>query len=168
MTDDRADREHDGEVAYLIMDVDAAGGLTEGYELKLNSYDLGVDIELADALTEEGRFDETRDAIADGAAVAERIGDARLTARTQIATSALDLVLTELAGSERAIADAVEAALRRLPHLEVLRDGDAVVAEARIGGDAGDFLAAGRDEVAFFGGGGGDVVLQRVARQRGG
>ena len=42
--------EHDGDVAYLIMDVDAAGGLTEGYELKLNSYDLGVDIELNDAV----------------------------------------------------------------------------------------------------------------------
>jgi benzoyl-CoA-dihydrodiol lyase len=42
--------EHDGDVAYLIMDVDQAGGLSEGYELKLNSYDLGVDIELNDAV----------------------------------------------------------------------------------------------------------------------
>ena len=41
----------DGEVATLAMDVDEKGGLFEGYELKLNSYDLGVDIELADALT---------------------------------------------------------------------------------------------------------------------
>ncbi len=32
------------------MDVDENGGLFEGYQLKLNSYDLGVDIELADAL----------------------------------------------------------------------------------------------------------------------
>jgi benzoyl-CoA-dihydrodiol lyase len=40
----------DGEVATLAMDVDEKGGLFEGYELKLNSYDLGVDIELADAL----------------------------------------------------------------------------------------------------------------------
>ena len=40
----------DGPVAHLIMDVDPAGGLFEGYELKLNSYDLGVDIELADAV----------------------------------------------------------------------------------------------------------------------
>jgi len=31
------------------MDVDEKGGLFEGYDLKLNSYDLGVDIELADA-----------------------------------------------------------------------------------------------------------------------
>ncbi|WP_425044976.1 2,3-epoxybenzoyl-CoA dihydrolase [Primorskyibacter sp. S87] len=42
--------EYDGEVANLIMDVDEAGGLFEGYELKLNSYDLGVDIELADVV----------------------------------------------------------------------------------------------------------------------
>jgi len=42
--------EFDGEVAYLIMDVDQAGGLFDGYELKLNSYDLGVDIELNDAV----------------------------------------------------------------------------------------------------------------------
>jgi benzoyl-CoA-dihydrodiol lyase len=39
----------DGAVATLTMDVDEKGGLFEGYELKLNSYDLGVDIELADA-----------------------------------------------------------------------------------------------------------------------
>jgi benzoyl-CoA-dihydrodiol lyase len=39
-----------GERAELIMDVDENGGLFEGYQLKLNSYDLGVDIELADAL----------------------------------------------------------------------------------------------------------------------
>src|SRR6476619_7140216 len=40
----------DGDVAELIMDVDENGGLFEGYQLKLNSYDLGVDIELADAV----------------------------------------------------------------------------------------------------------------------
>ena len=42
--------EVDGEVAELIMDVDETGGLFEGYELKLNSYDLSVDIELHDAI----------------------------------------------------------------------------------------------------------------------
>lgn len=42
--------EFDGDVASLIMDVDPAGGLFDGYELKLNSYDLGVDIELYDAV----------------------------------------------------------------------------------------------------------------------
>ena len=40
----------DGEVATLVMDVDERGGLVPGYELKLNSYDLGVDIELYDAV----------------------------------------------------------------------------------------------------------------------
>ncbi len=40
----------EGPVATLLMDVDPAGGLMDGYELKLNSYDLGVDIELADAV----------------------------------------------------------------------------------------------------------------------
>ena len=39
-----------GECAELILDVDENGGLYEGYELKLNSYDLGVDIELNDAI----------------------------------------------------------------------------------------------------------------------
>src|SRR5205807_8518187 len=43
-------REYDGPVATLILDVDPAGGLFPGTELKLNSYDLGVDIELADAV----------------------------------------------------------------------------------------------------------------------
>ncbi len=40
-----------GAVATLTLDVDPAGGLFPGTELKLNSYDLGVDIELADAVT---------------------------------------------------------------------------------------------------------------------
>jgi benzoyl-CoA-dihydrodiol lyase len=42
--------EIDGNVASLIMDVDPQGGLSGDYELKLNSYDLGVDIELNDAV----------------------------------------------------------------------------------------------------------------------
>lgn len=42
--------EIDGDVASLIMDVDPDGGIVPGYELKLNSYDLGVDIELHDAV----------------------------------------------------------------------------------------------------------------------
>ena len=40
----------DGPVATLTMDVAEDGGLRPGYKLKLNSYDLGVDIELQDAL----------------------------------------------------------------------------------------------------------------------
>ncbi len=39
----------DGAVATLRMRVQPDGGAREGYELKLNSYDLGVDVELADA-----------------------------------------------------------------------------------------------------------------------
>ena len=46
----------DGPVATLAMDVDEQGGLVPGYELKLNSYDLGVDIELYDA-TQRLRFE---------------------------------------------------------------------------------------------------------------
>jgi benzoyl-CoA-dihydrodiol lyase len=48
--------EVDGDVATLVMDVDEKAALFEGYELKLNSYDLGVDIELADAI-ERLRFE---------------------------------------------------------------------------------------------------------------
>ena len=40
----------DGRVARLALDVDEDAPLAPGYELKLNSYDLGVDIELHDAL----------------------------------------------------------------------------------------------------------------------
>src|SRR6267154_5392778 len=40
----------DAPVATLAMDVDENGGLLPGYDLKLNSYDLGVDIELNDAV----------------------------------------------------------------------------------------------------------------------
>jgi benzoyl-CoA-dihydrodiol lyase len=47
----------DGDIATLTMDVDEKGALFEGYELKLNSYDLGVDIELADAI-ERLRFEQ--------------------------------------------------------------------------------------------------------------
>jgi benzoyl-CoA-dihydrodiol lyase len=43
-------------VAHLRLDVDEAGGLVPGYELKMNSYDLGVDIELYDA-TQRLRFE---------------------------------------------------------------------------------------------------------------
>jgi benzoyl-CoA-dihydrodiol lyase len=46
----------DGNVATLALDVDPDGGLSPGYQLKLNSYDLGVDIELYDA-TQRLRFE---------------------------------------------------------------------------------------------------------------
>ncbi len=48
--------EHDGPVAQVFMDVDEKGGLFPGYELKLNSYDLGVDIELND-IVQRMRFE---------------------------------------------------------------------------------------------------------------
>ena len=46
----------DGEVATITLDIQEDGGLRPGYELKLNSYDLSVDIELADAV-ERLRFE---------------------------------------------------------------------------------------------------------------
>ena len=45
-----------GDVANLIMDVDETAGLFKGYELKLNSYDIGVDIELND-IVQRMRFE---------------------------------------------------------------------------------------------------------------
>jgi benzoyl-CoA-dihydrodiol lyase len=48
--------EYQGDVANLVMDVDENGGLFDGYLLKLNSYDLGVDIELAD-IVQRMRFE---------------------------------------------------------------------------------------------------------------
>ena len=48
-----------GPVATLAMDVDENGGLVPGYDLKLNSYDLGVDIELYDAI-QRLRFEHPR------------------------------------------------------------------------------------------------------------
>lgn len=58
----------EGEIARLTMAVDPSGGLRPGYELKLNSYDLGVDIELADAI-QRMRFEhpEVRCVVIDGA-----------------------------------------------------------------------------------------------------
>src|SRR5215471_9608449 len=46
----------DGPIAWLVLDVDETAGIAPGYELKLNSYDLGVDIELYDA-TQRLRFE---------------------------------------------------------------------------------------------------------------
>ena len=41
---------YEGQMATLSMDVNEDSGIAPGYKLKLNSYDLGVDIELYDAL----------------------------------------------------------------------------------------------------------------------
>jgi len=54
--------EYVGNVARLAMDVAEDGGLFEGYELKLNSYDLGVDIELAD-IVQRMRFEHPEIAV---------------------------------------------------------------------------------------------------------
>jgi benzoyl-CoA-dihydrodiol lyase len=48
--------EFEGETAWVYLDVAEDGGLVPGYELKLNSYDLGVDIELYD-ITQRLRFE---------------------------------------------------------------------------------------------------------------
>src|SRR3954464_1391165 len=40
----------EGQVARLMLDIAEDAGIRPGYKLKLNSYDLGVDVELADAL----------------------------------------------------------------------------------------------------------------------
>ncbi|MEP3278892.1 MAG: 2,3-epoxybenzoyl-CoA dihydrolase [Stappiaceae bacterium] len=48
--------DYEGDVANLFMDVDEDGGLFDGYKLKLNSYDLGVDIELSD-IVQRMRFE---------------------------------------------------------------------------------------------------------------
>ncbi|MEV4639100.1 succinyl-diaminopimelate desuccinylase [Actinoplanes sp. NPDC049548] len=55
--------------------------------------------------------------------------------------------IPSVSGSEAAIADAVEAALRKLGHLEVLRDGDAVVARTHLGRDRRIVLAGHLDTV---------------------
>lgn len=48
--------DYEGPIAHLILDVDSDAGLFPGYELKLNSYDLGVDIELND-IVQRMRFE---------------------------------------------------------------------------------------------------------------
>jgi benzoyl-CoA-dihydrodiol lyase len=48
--------EVDGDIARLRLDIDENAGIVPGYELKMNSYDLGVDIELYDA-TQRLRFE---------------------------------------------------------------------------------------------------------------
>ena len=48
--------EYDSAIANLYMDVDEDSGLFDGYQLKLNSYDLGVDIELND-IVQRMRFE---------------------------------------------------------------------------------------------------------------
>jgi succinyl-diaminopimelate desuccinylase len=59
--------------------------------------------------------------------------------------------IESVSGNERRLADAVEKALRRLGHLEVLRDGDAVVARTRLGRPERVVLAGHIDTVPVAG-----------------
>src|SRR5674476_747883 len=64
-----------------------------------------------------------------------RCGNARSASSTRSA-SAFSLPLTDVepvSGNAKALADLVEDALRALPHLEVIRDGDALVARTSLG-----------------------------------
>jgi succinyl-diaminopimelate desuccinylase len=55
--------------------------------------------------------------------------------------------IPSVSGDEKALADAVESALRALPHLDVLRDGDAVVARTNLGRDTRVVIAGHLDTV---------------------
>ncbi|GAA4589347.1 succinyl-diaminopimelate desuccinylase [Actinoplanes octamycinicus] len=59
--------------------------------------------------------------------------------------------IPSVSGEEKELADAVEAALRKLPHLEVLRDGDAVVARTNLGRATRVVLAGHLDTVPIAG-----------------
>lgn len=55
--------------------------------------------------------------------------------------------INSVSGNERELADAVETALRALPHLQVTRDGDAIVARTNVGRDERVILAGHLDTV---------------------
>ncbi|BCJ41433.1 succinyl-diaminopimelate desuccinylase [Actinoplanes ianthinogenes] len=59
--------------------------------------------------------------------------------------------IPSVSGDEKELADAVEAALRKYPHLEVLRDGDAVVARTNLGRATRVVLAGHLDTVPIAG-----------------
>src|SRR5690242_15951073 len=82
------------------------------------------------------------------AALPSRRGDVEL----DLAADVVDLTRTvcdlqSVSGSEGPLADAVETALRRLPHLQVLRDGDAVLARTALGRPERVVLAGHLDTV---------------------
>jgi len=62
----------DGEVATLAMAVQEDRPIREGYALKLNSYDLGVDIELADAI-DRIRFEHPEVKVLVNTSILERV-----------------------------------------------------------------------------------------------
>ena len=67
---------------------------------------IGLQADLADALLEEGGFDEAGEVVAAAVAVAERLGDPILQAHAALARHGLDLHVSELGGSETMISDA--------------------------------------------------------------
>ena len=107
----------DGDVATLVMDVDEKGGLFDGYELKLNSYDLGVDIELADAL-ECGRRLQPRlaDAMRKNLAISARVFDRRFMARAHEHAQVVDLHAEFRAARSGVFHDARDAVARERAH----------------------------------------------------
>lgn len=64
-----------------------------------------------------------------------------------VALAAYLVDIPSVSGEERAIADVVEEALRSLPHLEVLRDGDAVLARTNLGRESRVVLAGHLDTI---------------------
>jgi succinyl-diaminopimelate desuccinylase len=68
-------------------------------------------------------------------------------AHDPVALTAALVDVPSVSGDERALADGVEAALRALPHLEVVRSGDAVLARTRLGRERRVMLAGHLDTV---------------------
>ncbi len=73
-----------------------------------------------------------------------------------LTASAVDLTralvdIESVSGDEAGIADVVEAALRAFPHLEIVRDGDAVVARTNLGRDRRVVIAGHLDTVPVNG-----------------
>ena len=58
--------------------------------------------------------------------------------------------IESVSGNEQALADAIEAVLAPLPHLEVIRDGDAIVARTNLGRDRRVVIAGHIDTVPLI------------------
>ena len=81
----------DGPVATIAMDVKEDGGLKPGYALKLNSYDLGVDIELYDAI-QRLRFELAANSFARSATLASNLLFGTISSTSRHATARLPLM----------------------------------------------------------------------------
>src|SRR5437763_37771 len=156
-------------LARLTMAVDPDGGLNEGYELKLNSYDLGVDIELYDAV-QRLRFEhpEVRAVIVTGglekmfcagANIQMLVGagaprtkfdeEARSRARTRAERSdrPADATGVELTALERT----VDGAVIRYPNLEVRLDRELGAAWFTLAGPPGGAVPATPEAISEAG-----------------